>query len=45
MARAEAAGVAAVMAPMPPPNATAVSQEMIVSVSAEVVLAMPARAP
>jgi uncharacterized protein YggE len=45
MARAEAAGVAAVMAPMPPPNATAVSQDMIVSVSAEVVLAMPARAP
>ena len=45
MARAETAGAAPMMAPMPPPNATTESQDVFASVSAAVVLAIPARAP
>ncbi len=45
MARAETAGAAPMVAPMPPPNATPKSQDVIVFVSAEVVLTMPAPAP
>ena len=45
MARAGAEGAASMMAPMPPPNVTPEGQDVIASVSAEVVLAMPAHAP
>ena len=45
MARAEAAGAAPMIASMPPPIATPESQEVVASVSADVVLALPARAP
>ena len=45
MARAETGGAAPMLAPMPPPNATPESQNVIASVSADVVLTLPARAP
>ena len=45
MARGGAAGATSMIAPMPPPNATPEGQDVIASVSTEVVLAMPAHAP
>ena len=45
MARAGTAGATSIMAPMPPPNATPEGQDVIASVSAEVVRGMPAHAP
>ena len=45
MARAETGGAAPMLAPMPPPNATPESQNVTASVSADVVLTLPARAP
>ena len=45
MGRPQMARAPPMMAPMPPPNASPESQDVIASVSGDVVLAMPARAP